>query len=89
MSLGGAVVQVQVEIGGLLELVWVTIDLDASCKIGEEAGKKKTSSACYPPEMVRPLQPPHAASVLLKSVSRRRGASSRPAALSTPHRPLG
>ena len=46
------------EIDGLLELVWVTIDLDASCKIGDEAGKKKTSSACYPPEMVRPLRLP-------------------------------
>ena len=32
---------------------WVLIDLDASCTIGTPAGLKKTSSSCYPPEMVR------------------------------------
>ena len=35
------------------QLVWVLIDLDASCKIGDEAGQKITSSAYFPPEMAR------------------------------------
>ena len=35
------------------ELVWMLIDLDASVEIGTPAGLKKTSSACYPPEMAR------------------------------------
>ena len=29
------------------------IDLDASCRIGESAGQKVTSSASFPPEMAR------------------------------------
>ena len=32
---------------------WTLIDLDASCAIGDEAGQKVTSSACFPPEMAR------------------------------------
>ena len=35
------------------QLVWVLIDLDASCEIGTPAGQKITSSAFYPPEMAR------------------------------------
>ena len=35
------------------QLVWVLIDLDASCEIGTPAGQKITSSAFYPPEMGR------------------------------------
>ena len=31
----------------------ILIDLDASCKIGEPAGQKVTSSAFFPPEMAR------------------------------------
>jgi hypothetical protein len=34
-------------------VVWNLIDLDASCAIGELAGQKVTSSACFPPEMAR------------------------------------
>eukprot|EP01043_Picozoa_sp_COSAG02_P099082 COSAG02_NODE_35209_length_472_cov_0.678284_1_plen_39_part_10 len=30
------------------QLVWVLIDLDASCEIGTPAGQKITSSAFYP-----------------------------------------
>eukprot|EP01047_Picozoa_sp_COSAG01_P062225 COSAG01_NODE_7883_length_3009_cov_2.423368_2_plen_664_part_01 len=33
--------------------IWNLIDLDASCAIGELAGQKVTSSACFPPEMAR------------------------------------
>ena len=36
-----------------VEFIWNVIDLDASCKIGEPAGQKVTSSACFPPEMAR------------------------------------
>ena len=35
------------------EMAWVLIDLDASCKIGWEAGQKVTSSAYFAPEMAR------------------------------------
>ena len=38
---------------GVTVLVWVLIDLDASCEIGSAAGQKITSSAYYPPEMAR------------------------------------
>ena len=47
------VIQVQTKIDGLLKLLWLLIDLDASCDMGTPAGLKKTSSACYPPEMAR------------------------------------
>ena len=29
------------------------IDLDASCRLGDRAGQKVTSSACFPPEMAQ------------------------------------
>jgi serine/threonine protein kinase len=35
------------------EWTWCVIDLDASCKIGDVAGQKITSSAYFPPEMAR------------------------------------
>jgi serine/threonine protein kinase len=47
---------IQLEItadNGVTVLVWVLIDLDASCEIGSPAGQKITSSAYYPPEMAR------------------------------------
>ena len=34
-------------------MVWILIDLDASCAIGDAAGQKVTSSAMFPPEMAR------------------------------------
>ena len=42
---------VQIRVG--MYLRWVLIDLDACCTIGERAGQKLTSSACWPPEMAR------------------------------------
>ena len=35
------------------DAVWKLIDMDASCKIGEPAGQKLTSSAFFPPEMAQ------------------------------------
>ena len=42
---------IQMKIG--MELIWLLIDMDASCAIGELAGQKVTSSASFPPEMAR------------------------------------
>ena len=33
--------------------LWKLIDLDAACRIGDDAGQKITSNACFPPEMAR------------------------------------
>ena len=44
------IVQVQ-QVGG--GSAWVLIDLDASCRLGDRAGQKVTSSACFPPEMAQ------------------------------------
>ena len=35
------------------KMVWVLIDLDASCEIGDAAGQKLTSTSMFPPEMAR------------------------------------
>eukprot|EP01049_Picozoa_sp_SAG25_P017497 SAG25_NODE_4553_length_791_cov_1.414740_1_plen_175_part_01 len=53
---------VEVETSSGKQLVWVLIDLDASCKIGALAGQKVTSSAFYPPEMARQELMKHASS---------------------------
>jgi hypothetical protein len=44
---------VEIETSTGKQMVWVLIDLDASCEIGTPAGQKITSSAFYPPEMAR------------------------------------
>jgi hypothetical protein len=44
---------VEIETSTSKQLVWVLIDLDASCEIGTRAGQKLTSSAFYPPEIAR------------------------------------
>ena len=46
-------IRVQVETEHGTEMVWVLIDLDASCKIGDAAGQKLTSTSMFPPEMAR------------------------------------
>ena len=45
--------KIEIETSTGRQLVWVLIDLDASCTIGSLAGQKVTSSAFYPPEMAR------------------------------------
>ena len=45
----GNIVKIIIEGGA----VWVLIDLDACCKLGDLAGQKVTSSAFFPPEMAR------------------------------------
>ena len=47
------VIQLEVDTDDGVLLVWVLIDLDASCAIGALAGQKVTSSAYFPPEMAR------------------------------------
>jgi hypothetical protein len=44
---------VEIETSTGKQMVWVLIDLDASCEIGTRAGQKLTSSAFYPPEIAR------------------------------------
>eukprot|EP01043_Picozoa_sp_COSAG02_P022472 COSAG02_NODE_1169_length_14132_cov_85.570187_6_plen_1172_part_00 len=46
-------VQMLVETEHGTKMVWMLVDLDASCKIGDIAGKKLTSTAMFPPEMAR------------------------------------
>ena len=47
------VIQLEIDTEDGMQLVWVLIDLDASCAIGKLAGQKVTSSAYFPPEMAR------------------------------------
>ena len=34
-------------------MMWILIDLDATCKLGSAAGQKVTSTAYFPPELAR------------------------------------
>jgi len=47
------VIQLEIDTEDGMQLVWVLIDLDASCAIEALAGQKVTSSAYFPPEMAR------------------------------------
>ena len=60
--------QVEIKTESGTELVWVLIDLDASCEMGALAGQKVTSSAFIPPELARQqLAPPPSEASLVKA----------------------